>query len=464
MLPIDPLSFSVRGKMPSDPTLELSNNATPSITAESFQDVFAGDQENGSNQELENTALPGESDPQLLLEPQMSSETANNPPEIERGNAVGMILASSSKETTEFNQLEIEGSRNYPRVIEAGPADVSATMATGDARPRIPRLEGRIPEQLGPNEVGRSFSQQSAAILGTAPPAAAGREKYPVFGLADVRASPVTGAITAAEVVTRSPGKLVDEADLPVLQKQAAVSLSAENPVSELSKARSVAGVDEAVIGRTGNVADDATKQPSLAAPSAGPVSAPFAAGEQALTSDLLASNDASRRQGQPIVDVGPKEFGAVLSGDQGTRAVVATPATQPAIPLGAQSNSVAQQVAMQISLQAGTARSKEIELRLEPEELGKLRITILTREAGLTVSIVAERPETLELLKRNSDQLMADLGERDLGGANLEFFEEEREETGEQASPHLDFAEPEQTNVSISVTEGITGRLDIRL
>jgi len=45
---------------------------------------------------------------------------------------------------------------------------------------------------------------------------------------------------------------------------------------------------------------------------------------------------------------------------------------------------------------------NKPVEISLNPEELGKLRLSVSTSDAGLIVSVVAERPETLDLLRRH--------------------------------------------------------------
>ena len=48
----------------------------------------------------------------------------------------------------------------------------------------------------------------------------------------------------------------------------------------------------------------------------------------------------------------------------------------------------------------------RPVEISLNPKELGKVRMNISAAEAGITVSIVAERPETLDLMRRNIEQL----------------------------------------------------------
>jgi hypothetical protein len=49
-------------------------------------------------------------------------------------------------------------------------------------------------------------------------------------------------------------------------------------------------------------------------------------------------------------------------------------------------------------------------EIRLDPPELGRVRLTLRTDEHGLVVTVLAERPETMDLMRRNADMLLRDL------------------------------------------------------
>ena len=60
------------------------------------------------------------------------------------------------------------------------------------------------------------------------------------------------------------------------------------------------------------------------------------------------------------------------------------------------------------------------VELTLSPAELGRVEITMQSRDGGMSVSLNAERPETLELLRRHIDLLAADM--RQLGMTDLSF------------------------------------------
>ncbi|MGB7240575.1 MAG: flagellar hook-length control protein FliK, partial [Sulfitobacter sp.] len=60
------------------------------------------------------------------------------------------------------------------------------------------------------------------------------------------------------------------------------------------------------------------------------------------------------------------------------------------------------------------------VELALNPEELGRVRLSIATSEAGIVVNVLAERPETLILMRRNIDQLAAEF--HSLGYGQIDF------------------------------------------
>jgi flagellar hook-length control protein FliK len=62
----------------------------------------------------------------------------------------------------------------------------------------------------------------------------------------------------------------------------------------------------------------------------------------------------------------------------------------------------------------------RTIELTLSPEELGRVRMTLATHDGTLTLAIHADRPETIDLMRRHIDQLAQDF--RDLGFSDLSF------------------------------------------
>lgn len=66
-------------------------------------------------------------------------------------------------------------------------------------------------------------------------------------------------------------------------------------------------------------------------------------------------------------------------------------------------------------------ASNKAIEIALNPAELGRVRMTMATNEAGIVVIVTAERGDTLDLMRRNIDDLgksLSNLGFEDVSFA----------------------------------------------
>lgn len=75
------------------------------------------------------------------------------------------------------------------------------------------------------------------------------------------------------------------------------------------------------------------------------------------------------------------------------------------------------------------------MELALNPKELGRVKMSISASELGITVSVLAERPETLDLMRRNIDQLAREF--QAIGYENINFaFAEGRSEQNSENSP----------------------------
>lgn len=70
----------------------------------------------------------------------------------------------------------------------------------------------------------------------------------------------------------------------------------------------------------------------------------------------------------------------------------------------------------------AGKASGGPVEVVLNPQELGRMRFEMHQQGDHMKVFLVAERPETLDLLRRHGEQLLADLRQSGFGGASLSF------------------------------------------
>ncbi len=124
-----------------------------------------------------------------------------------------------------------------------------------------------------------------------------------------------------------------------------------------------------------------------------------FAASTTTQWTDLSLGAD----QGAPLLSLdvaerasGPGHLGAAVPNLSPT--AFATAARGPM----AASPTLAQSVAVQISDAVTGQGEKRIEIMLEPIELGRLRLALHPGEHGMNIHIVAERAETLDLIRRH--------------------------------------------------------------
>ena len=97
--------------------------------------------------------------------------------------------------------------------------------------------------------------------------------------------------------------------------------------------------------------------------------------------------------------------------------------------------------VVRQIADSVARGTDRTVELTLAPEELGRVRLTVATTEQGVTVSVQADRPDTLDLIRRNIDQLARDF--RDLGYSAINFHFGEKPQDRGQSAPQGPLVEP---------------------
>ncbi len=83
---------------------------------------------------------------------------------------------------------------------------------------------------------------------------------------------------------------------------------------------------------------------------------------------------------------------------------------------------SVASSAVEQLALAVKQSGDGRIDLTLSPAELGRVRLTLLTGETGITVAIRADRDDTLDLFRRNSDALAQEFRQMGYGSVGFEF------------------------------------------
>jgi flagellar hook-length control protein FliK len=80
----------------------------------------------------------------------------------------------------------------------------------------------------------------------------------------------------------------------------------------------------------------------------------------------------------------------------------------------------LARSVAIQVAEKVAGSVGPEIDLALNPEELGRFRILLKPSETGISVTILADRPETLDLMRRHIDALSQEF--RSIGYSTTSF------------------------------------------
>ncbi|SEQ71167.1 flagellar hook-length control protein FliK [Thalassovita taeanensis] len=104
-------------------------------------------------------------------------------------------------------------------------------------------------------------------------------------------------------------------------------------------------------------------------------------------------------------------------------------------------------------------------DITLSPEELGNVRLSVRTGESGLILSMQAERPETLELMRRHIGELLQELQSLGYGDVGFAFSQQNNKQDPQQTAntaPNDIAALPPAT--SPHTLTPVTDGLDLRL
>jgi flagellar hook-length control protein FliK len=129
--------------------------------------------------------------------------------------------------------------------------------------------------------------------------------------------------------------------------------------------------------------------------------------------------------------------------------------------------------IAAQLAQAAQTMPDAPIELALSPEELGNVRLTFNTSEGAINVVVVAERGETLDLMRRNIDTLAAEFREMGFKDVSFSFSQQggqgfEDGEPGQSGGQDRMASEPQdplaETSDPVRIALDGSGGVDLRL
>jgi len=196
----------------------------------------------------------------------------------------------------------------------------------------------------------------------------------------------------------------------------------------------------------TAAASDPARSAFTQAQPPAVAIAQGAAGPEREVTEKKLTISD-----GGLIVSSAPAERQMAGTGAQGSASV--TPET-------------ARNAATQIAAAITSSQGKTTEIVLNPEELGRVRLSLAVDDNAIVLNVVAERSETQDLLRRHMDQLAQEF--RELGYASISFtFGEEKGEAQSEFTRSDETPEPEVHEVLAGPDIGAgqtTSGLDLRI
>ena len=122
--------------------------------------------------------------------------------------------------------------------------------------------------------------------------------------------------------------------------------------------------------------------------------------------------------------------------------------------------------IATQLGQHLATKDTNTTVIRLDPEELGHVKMTLRTSENGLMMTIIAEKPETSELMRRNINELADEF--RSMGFETMDFQfggqQSSAQHTAQNASGLESVLIDENGHEHADVVRHLDGKLDIRL
>lgn len=123
-------------------------------------------------------------------------------------------------------------------------------------------------------------------------------------------------------------------------------------------------------------------------------------------------------------------------------------------------SSELIRQVFQNTLLPSNRIKEGPIEIRLNPQELGHVRINISVAEGAIAMSIHAERSETLELLRRNIEQLSQEFRQIGYGNISFSFGQNARQNEGRHKDMSINRA---SANAGTDIPQDLPVRPDVR-
>jgi flagellar hook-length control protein FliK len=156
-----------------------------------------------------------------------------------------------------------------------------------------------------------------------------------------------------------------------------------------------------------------------------------------------VALAQAAAQPQREMIDKTPKlaDVDSILSAMPAERHMPATGTLAPVAATAAPET--ARQASAQIAVAITNSNGKTTEIALNPEELGRVKLSLSAGDSVITVNVLADRPETQDLLRRHIDILAQEF--RQLGYTSISFsFGEQKGQARPEAMPDDQPVEPE--------------------
>ena len=246
--------------------------------------------------------------------------------------------------------------------------------------------------------------------------------------------------------------RLAPQEDSQTAQRAIAIGTAAKPAISEsLLRSPKQLNIDNAAVAPRANETSKPTPAPTT------DISASSPAVVLARSTALVDSEFAEKNQ-KPVVS-------ELMTGLATSERPQFTPTAQAA---GHPSSTpeTARHAASQIAVAVSNATGKTTEITLNPEELGRVRLSLKASDRAIVMHVSAERPETQDLLRRHMDILAQEF--RQLGSTSISFSIEQQSNAGNAQDQHPEEVSELEVQSLAAIPQAtsrqITSGLDLRI
>ncbi len=401
---------------------------------------------------------------------------SENPPEQEFQSAYESA-SENTKETQKHSETMGQGPKTGPEPSEeqsksdkptADEADVLVAAGEGQAKVQDVSENAKGDSAVGLKsdaKSGRNRIDNSLSATGNGPPStkqSGGSEA------SDKAAAPTTAGSEGAALSSKEAGRKTP-AEAIVLSKAAETSrrptaeatseprtgVTSAETVKQQPTAQSVANTAKAEIKQSAANKDDAQVRDVELRPvnskskAPTPTVTPVQATPLIARSQILSVTEAQKDKSD-LTPVVTSDGDGIGSWDTRTSSQVSSTALGQVLNRPETPSLIARQMAEALQ----KLPDRPVEISLNPKELGRVRMNISAVEAGITVSIVAERPETLDLMRRHIEQLTREF--QSIGYENIAFAFAEGEENSAYSEQQSDDGQSEPSRLMIAEEDGV--------